>query len=109
MRLRACAVAGLLAVSVVMMGCFPGILTKPALDKVKSVALVSVYMNRDFYNVNVPSADSAEGSQAALNALGSILKKKSGSLKRSTASIPPSISRSSHTQSRNTPNSSMVL
>jgi hypothetical protein len=44
-----CGIAGILLVS----GC-SSILIKPAVDNVKTVALVSAYMNRDFYDVRGP-------------------------------------------------------
>jgi hypothetical protein len=57
-----------------MTGCGK-ILLRPAIDKVKSVALVSVYMNRDFYNIKTPKADE---SKAALKTLGRALMKETG-------------------------------
>lgn len=44
--------AGMAAVAA---GC-SSILVRPAVDEVKTMAIVSVYMNRDFYNVKAPKA-----------------------------------------------------
>lgn len=36
-----------------------GIIKRPAIDGVKKVAIVSLYMNREFYNVNSPKAEAS--------------------------------------------------
>src|SRR5687767_4583514 len=41
--------------AVLAAGC-SSILVRPAVDNVKTMAIVSVYMNRDFYNLKAPKA-----------------------------------------------------
>jgi hypothetical protein len=65
-----------LAAFLLLPGC-GSILLRPAVDNVKTVALVSVYMNRDFYNIKEPKADE---SKAALKTFGRALMKETGVL-----------------------------
>jgi hypothetical protein len=51
------------------------ILYRPAIDNVKSVALISVYMNRDFYNIKAPKASE---SKQALKTLARAVMKETG-------------------------------
>lgn len=54
------------------------ILVRPAVDDVKKVAIVSVYMNKDFYNIKSPR--SQEGTNAFNKLLGGVVKKGMGEL-----------------------------
>jgi hypothetical protein len=66
-------------VGVIMFTGCTKILLRPAIDNVKTVAVVSVYMNRDFYNIKAPKADE---SKAALKTLGRALMKETGVLNK---------------------------
>jgi hypothetical protein len=49
-------IRGLLSLSLIALSGCSGILVRPAVDNVQTVAIVSLYMNRDFYNVKAPKA-----------------------------------------------------
>src|SRR3989339_1389697 len=61
--------------ALVFLGGCGSILIRPAVDKVKKVALISVYMNREFYDVKAPKA--SEGA-AALKTLGRATARATG-------------------------------
>ncbi len=65
----------IIALGVLMFTGCTKILLRPAIDNVKSVAVVSVYMNRDFYNIKAPKADE---SKDAFKTLGRALMKQTG-------------------------------
>jgi len=71
---RYVAFAVLTAGFLLLAGCSK-ILYRPAIDNVKSVALISVYMNRDFYNIKAPKASE---SQQALTTLKRAVLKETG-------------------------------
>lgn len=58
-----------------LIGC-SSILIRPAVDDVKKIAIVSVYMNRDFYNTKSPRGQ--EGENAFANLVGGVVKKAAG-------------------------------
>ena len=74
MKKRYVAFAVLTAGFLLLAGCSK-ILYRPAIDNVKSVALISVYMNRDFYNIKAPKASE---SQQALTTLKRAVLKETG-------------------------------
>ena len=56
----------LLLSMLLLSGCAKKILIRPAIDNVKKIAIVSIYMNRDLYNIKSPKALQGENTFARL-------------------------------------------
>lgn len=76
MKKRSIHLIVIITTAFILTGC-GSILLRPAIDKVKTVALISVYMNRDFYDIKAPKADE---SKDAMKTLGRAIMKEAGAL-----------------------------